>query len=123
MLPFDPSMSLHDLTIFSIPSTLHRPERACAGTSFTPSKCPSLSTGGGERSKMEGRAALDRAGPQGPVPTANGGGKPGCCCTRLSLSSFIQRGNIVAFHYVDGEAPSLVNASVTPTTTYPTTAY
>jgi len=34
----------------------------------------------------------------------------------------IQRGNIVAFHEVDGEAPSIVNASVTRTRNYLTAA-
>ena len=39
-----------------------------------------------------------------------------------SLVNLIQRGNIVAFHDIDGEAPSIVNASVTRTRNYLTAA-
>jgi integrase len=39
-----------------------------------------------------------------------------------SLVNFIQRGKIVAFHDIDGEAPSIVNASVTRTRNYLTAA-
>src|SRR5262245_23110463 len=42
--------------------------------------------------------------------------------THYPSVKLIQRGNIVAFHDVDGEAPSIVNASVTRTRNYLTAA-